>query len=220
MIDPFLALLALFIGVCAGITIAVLSLLPGGRKTANINVNFDKGINIKFDDQATLNQLRFTNQELEKKIHQLSTSLGEQEQRFSKQEERLSRLERPQADMEPTTTVPIEDDKNALVTLWKGCSKRDEFAKKVEEAGYKFQTFRGKDEYSGEQLSSESIWVVSKGDRGFVLPAWNVRPGSGLWLFYKNTSGDLPIRDIKKLAEVTFKDSEATLCREFGELGE
>ncbi|MBI2557790.1 hypothetical protein HYW20_00565 [Candidatus Woesearchaeota archaeon] len=97
------------------------------------------------------------------------------------------------------------DEKDKLISLWKKHS-RDTFKKKVEDIGYRFQTFKGRDDISGEWISSETIYILSKGKDSYVSPAYNVGPGDGLGMYCSFSTFDYPIRDIKQLAKVTFEN--------------
>ena len=110
-----------------------------------------------------------------------------------------------------------EDEKNKLIALWKQHYRCDEFKKNVEAMGYRFQTFNGRDKISGELISSENIYIISKGEDSYMFPAWNVKPGNGLEMYYMYSHFNYPIRDIRALAKVTFRGGEWKLVGNKGQ---
>lgn len=193
------------------------------RDSRKIYLGLDRDININVKLWSESEQHKITKQIDE--LRQIITPLAAIPECVAVQESRIGQIEKgletlAEAVRAPQPVTESQNEDKELLNAWRG-RKRDEFMTQVANMGYKFETLRNlKDDLTGRPVASENVWIVSKGDTGYVFPAWDSWPGAGLSFYYAEVRRDRVVKDIKQLAKVTFKGDKWELVSEKGELGD
>ena len=102
------------------------------------------------------------------------------------------------------STEPTDEEKSKLIQIWESCYSPSEFQQKVSPLGYQFQIYNARSLVDTTVRKIEDIWIVSRGGKNFLFPAYNVKPVADLWMFYDGGNPRKPVSNIKSLVEVEY----------------
>lgn len=119
-----------------------------------------------------------------------------------------------------TTNFPPDliAQEREFIQLWEGCTSFEIFKSRFEPLHFSVAMYSGIS-LLNKKIEDPDLWIASKRQFGYAFPCYNLKPYAALILGWYEGYRRKPIRNIRKLVKIIFRDGEWQLL-EKGEIGE